>query len=354
MSGMELISKEEDLSKRRIAYIDFMNIWACFGVVCLHCSGSVFEYGQIETRLWLLSMLVQTIMHPAVPLFFMITGTTLLEYRKKYSTKVYFKKRFLRTGIPFVFWSIFYLYRPVFMDKTEMPGWEEFRNAILNNQAIGIFWFFYSLFAIYLCIPVFSLLIEHGYKVVAYICILSFLSVAIYPVIIRFVFPVYGEILPTFFSGYIGYVFLGWLIYRKEISSKIRKVIYFFGILGAILLFAGTWYLSFRGGAIDEFFMEYTSIACYPLSAAVMVFGRYANWDRLYSFIAPEKISKIAGAGLGIYLVHLFYIELSEKIGILAVHPMYYTIIMPFAIYLVSLITVLLLQKIPIIRKVLP
>ena len=103
MSGMELISKEEDLSKRRIAYIDFMNIWACFGVVCLHCSGSVFEYGQIETRLWVLSMLVQTIMHPAVPLFFMITGTTLLEYRKKYSTKFYFKKRFLRTGIPFVF-----------------------------------------------------------------------------------------------------------------------------------------------------------------------------------------------------------------------------------------------------------
>lgn len=351
---MEQMKKKELLSRKRIAYIDFMNIWACFGVVCLHCSGYVFEYGQIETRLWMLSMLIQTIMHPAVPIFFMITGTTLLEYRKKYSTKVYFKKRFLRTGIPFVFWSVFYLYRSVFMEKTEMPGWEELRNAILNNQATGIFWFFYALFAIYLCIPVFSLLVEHGYKVVEYICILSFLAVAVYPVLTRFYFPIYEGIVPTFFTGYIGYVFWGWLIYRKEISRKMRKVIYFLGIAGAILLFAGTWCLSARGGAIDEFFMEYTSLACYPLSVAVMVFGRYANWDRLYSFIAPEKISKIAGAGLGIYLVHLFYIELSEKIGILAVHPMYYTIIMPFAIYLVSLITVLLLQKIPIIRKVLP
>lgn len=120
----------------------------------MHCSGSVFEYGNIEGRLFLLSLFVQTLAHSAIPVFFMITGTTLLEYRKKYDTKTFFKKRFMRTVIPFVFWSLFYLLRPVWMEGTPFPKAEDFRNALFNNGATGIFWFFYTLFAIYLCIPV--------------------------------------------------------------------------------------------------------------------------------------------------------------------------------------------------------
>ena len=60
-----------------------MNIYACFSVICMHCSGSVFEYGNIEGRLFLLSLFVQTLAHSAIPVFFMITGTTLLEYSKR-------------------------------------------------------------------------------------------------------------------------------------------------------------------------------------------------------------------------------------------------------------------------------
>lgn len=338
----------------RIAYIDFMNILACFGVICLHCSGYVFDYGNVETRLWALSMLVQTITHWAIPVFFMITGTTLLEYRKKYDTKTYFKKRFLRTGVPFIFWSIFYLYRPVFMENAPLPKLEDIRNAILNNQAIGIFWFFYTLFAVYLSIPVLSLLTEHGTKIVKYICIMSFLCLAIYPIITRFFFPLYGELVPPFFTGYIGYLFLGWLIYKKEFSLKTRRVIYASGLVGAFLMFFGTWFLSARSGAIDEILMQYASLACYPMSAAVMVAGRYLPWEKLYKFCKSEKISKIANAGLGIYTVHMFYIYWGEKITILITHPMYYTLIMPFVIYALSLITVLILQKIPLLRKIVP
>lgn len=339
---------------KRIAYIDFMNILACFGVICLHCSGSVFAYGEVEPRLWLLSMLVQTLTHWSIPVFFMITGTTLLEYRKKYDTKIYFKKRFLRTGIPFVFWSVFYLFRPVFMDGAALPTLEDFRNAIFNNQALGIFWFFYTLFAIYLCIPIFSLLTEHGYRIPEYICILSFLGVAVYPVITRFFFPVYSETVPPFLTGYIGYLFLGWLIYKKELSQKTRRIIYIFGVLGALLMFFGTWYLSSQSGTLDQIFMEYLSIACYPMSTAVMVAGRYLKWEKIYDFCKPEKISKIANAGLGIYLVHIFYICLGEKFTFLVIHPMYYTLIMPFIIYSVSLITVLILKKIPLVQKLVP
>lgn len=144
------MSLAEQPVPKRLDYIDFMNIFACFGVVCLHCSGLVFCFS--ETRAWFAAMFVQTVFHFAVPVFFMISGTTLLEYRARYSTKAFFKKRFTKTGIPFVFWSLFYLLVPTVFGKAPLPTFEAVRNGIFNNGANNVFWFFYVIFAsIFLC-----------------------------------------------------------------------------------------------------------------------------------------------------------------------------------------------------------
>lgn len=67
-------------SPKRLYYIDILNILSCFAVVVLHCSGGVFYYQK--TRLWFIYMFLQTVAHFAVPVFFMITGANLLDYRK--------------------------------------------------------------------------------------------------------------------------------------------------------------------------------------------------------------------------------------------------------------------------------
>ena len=36
----------------------------------------------------------------------MITGTTLMQYRERYDTKTFFKKRFSKVLVPFLFWAI--------------------------------------------------------------------------------------------------------------------------------------------------------------------------------------------------------------------------------------------------------
>lgn len=340
---------------KRIEYIDFMNIIACFSVVYLHCSGNVFAFGTVDSRLWFLSMFIQTVAHFAVPVFFMITGTTLLEYRKRYDTKTFLKKRFFKTGVPFLFWSYIYLLLPCVLDGADIPGVHTYLNAVLTNNANNIFWFFYYIFAIYMCIPAFSLIVgkEH-FKIVEYICLLAFFSSAVYPVVNRFVAPVTDLILPPFLTGYVGYIFLGWLIYHEEYSRKIRMGIYACGISGAILMFWGTWVLSKQAGEIDTFFMEYNSIACYPMSAAVMLFGKHIPWDKVYKIIPMIWVKKIASAGLGIYVVHMILIILFERISVLNAHPAYFTVFMPVVIYGISLGIVLTLKKIPGVRRLIP
>lgn len=346
---------ERIVKSQRLAYIDFMNIAACFGVISLHCSGSVHSYGMIEERLWILSMCVQTIAHYSIPVFFMITGTTLLEYRKKYDTRIFFRKRFLRVGIPFFYWTIIYMLLPMIMDGAPMPGASAWRDAFLSNGANNIFWFFYTIFGIYFCMPVFSLIAkEENFKTIEYLCIGAFITVAIYPAITRFIVPIVGEILPTAMGGYIGYVFIGWLILHENFSKKVRCFIYGSGIVGAVLMFAGTWHLSAKAGSLDSFFMEYNSIACFPMSVAVMLFGKNVPWEQLYRWIPERVVTKIASAGLGIYVIHMIFIRLFDKFPIIYEHPMYITIFGPIGVYLLSLGAVLILQKVPLVKHIIP
>lgn len=343
----------EEKTRKRLDYIDFMNIFACFGVVCLHCSGLVFTFQQ--TRAWFVSMLVQTVFHFAVPVFFMISGTTLLEYRARYSTKVFFKKRFTKTGIPFLFWSLFYLFYPSVFGSAQMPNFEAVRNGIFNNGASYIFWFFYAIFGIYLSMPILSLLAKpENFRQIGYFCLLVYFFRGIFPCITRFVQPIYGDLVPTVVTGYLGYIFLGWLIKHEQFSRRTRAVIYASGVGGALLMFFGTWLLSRQSGSLDIFFMEYNSVACFPLSAAVMLFAKHCRWERVYKIVPQKAVRAFAGASLGVYVLHMLLLTWVEHLGIFATHPVYYMATIPFLVYFVGVGLVLLLSKIPIIKHLVP
>ena len=339
--------------KKRLDYVDFANIAAAFAVICLHCSGGVFDYA--EERRWYLALLIQTVMHFAVPVFFMLTGTILLEYRRRYTTRTFFKKRALRTGIPFLFWTVVYLFSPVIMYQASLPDLAAVRNAFLNNGATNIFWFFYALFGIYLAMPVLSLLAKpENFRQIEYLCALSFVFNALLPVFTRYVGPVYGELKPAIVGGYFGYVFLGWLIRHEQYSKKTRLLIYAAGASGALLMFFGTWALARQSGETNTFFMEYNSVACFPMSAALLLWFKHIPWQKVYRFIPQRFVTKAAGAGLGVYVMHMLVLQISEKYGWFDNHPMYGMLFMPFLIYIFCVLLTCLLQKIPIVRHLIP
>ena len=77
---------------------------AITAVVFLHTNGCFWLYS--EDRYWKTADLIESCFYFAVPVFFSITGITLLDYRKKYTTEVYFKKRVAKILLPFLFWSL--------------------------------------------------------------------------------------------------------------------------------------------------------------------------------------------------------------------------------------------------------
>lgn len=147
--------------KEHYFYIDILRILACLCVIYMQCNRIADPY--TDTSVYRQRMFVETIAYWAVPVFFMISGATLFDYRERYQTGAYFKKRFLKTGLPFITWTLINLVLKVAL------GQMEFRSSLsgmidlfTNTTAEQVYWFFIPLFMMYLCIPVLSLLKDYN------------------------------------------------------------------------------------------------------------------------------------------------------------------------------------------------
>ena len=115
----------------RILYFDLLNIAATICVVYLHCNGMVHTFARGWN--WVLGLAIECVFYWAVPVFFMLSGATLIGYRKRYSTADYLKKRVSRIFVPFFAWSlIWYLLLPGI--RGEEPSVVDFLTKAFGNH----------------------------------------------------------------------------------------------------------------------------------------------------------------------------------------------------------------------------
>ena len=90
--------------KNHLDYIDVLNVLASFAVVMLHTN--CFWDGPSIGRAWISANFIESFFYWAVPIFFMISGVTLMDYRQRMTTSEYFVHRVRKTLVPFVMWTL--------------------------------------------------------------------------------------------------------------------------------------------------------------------------------------------------------------------------------------------------------
>lgn len=254
--------------KKRVLYFDFLNITAALGVIFLHCNGIAHNYS--DTLAWYQALLVEVVFYWPVPIFFMLSGATLMGYRERYSTSEFFKKRFLRTVIPFILWTLISAaYKDINPFET---GFKDFLNRCIGTSIENVYWFFIPLFAIYLSMPVISLLKEQR-KILWYMVGGVFLLSSFLPLVCGYFGIGWNYSLSMLTAGgNLIFVILGYLLSTQEIKKKYRLIIYALGILSAAFRYFMTVYLSVQDGKINKFFFGYTQFHSVFLAAAVLCF----------------------------------------------------------------------------------
>lgn len=339
-----------DRKSNRVLYFDVLNILSCIAVIALHHNGLVHSFE--DTLAWRESLVVECALYWAVPVFLMISGANLLNYREKYSTAVFFKKRVLRTVVPWLIWSGIMLIWKVQTGQMELKA----KNAkyilglVLNYKVETVYWFFGALFACYLAIPVFSVVVKER-KTLWYIVILNFFFLSCLPVLKTWYEFSWGLDVPVIGSLII-YVLLGYLLATENISKKGRILLYSVGFGGFLFRFVYTYILSVQNQKTDTSIKGYAIFHAVFLSVAVFEWGKNVRWDKWLPEWFKKRISIISSCSFGIFLLHkiVMYYERSG-FRLSAKSHLWRFAFVPVT-YLVSLCIVFVLKKIPIVRKI--
>ena len=338
--------------KERVQFINYLNIIACFAVICLHCSQLCFR--PENSASWYYSVFMQSAFVFAVPIFFMISGANLLAYDQRYSTATFFKKRFKRTfGALLIGSSIVYILTCIcpnaFSRAPRVFSLIDFLDLFMTNQIELIYWFFYIVLAIYLFTPILSHLASSKSKL-GYAIIFFFSVSTLIPTISRYI-PSFEYIQSLFgtqsLTGGIAFYLIGYYVCNYLTPPK-KKACFGIFLSCVALMFFTT--IAINVDAIkqpnipyDGFYTNAFSVFSFLGSTALFVLFKSLE-PQLEK--TPNKIKsiveKLSSASLGVYLIHLLVMDF---IATIAPHPWWISMtIEPVPVYIISVAIVLTTQ----------
>ena len=350
--------KSNLVNSQRIVYFDLLNILAIIAVVAMHANGIVHNNPKI--RAWNTSLIVDCICYWAVPVFLMLSGATLINYRKKYDTKTFFKKRFLKVLIPFIFWAIFMIIWKIYTKQiiyAQISNIKKFLNFVLTNKEEPTYYFMFEILGIYLTMPFLTLVAKEENKKTLW---LTILLIFIFNSVLSNIFPLigitYNNSLTVQVGGYIIFVLLGYLLSTQDLTKKQKIFLYISAIVGIIFRYLITFILSKQSGKVIKSTWGYDQWHSVLLACSVFVFvkGLRINEKIKNNKKLLQILKNVSSCSFGIYLTHKIIMYYEIIIFKVNDSSWQWRTIGVLTTYLISLTIVYTLKKIPILNKIVP
>ncbi|HEX2697601.1 MAG TPA: acyltransferase family protein [Anaerolineales bacterium] len=348
-------------SEHRIIYwADLIRVVAIYLVVVIHVSGQLTNvWGQIPDGQWISADVYGGVARVSVPLFFMISGYLLLPRAE--SLRDFYTKRMAKILIPFVVWSLIYLAwfcggHP----NTCTPSLVQ--NLLLVQGTYYHLWFLYSLISIYLILPVLRLMIrpDTDKKVLWYLIGLWIVFQPILATANQF-WNFRVNISAPLATGFLCYFVLGYLLGEIELSRSLVIWSAALWLMGALVTILGTYLFTRNSGQYDGFFYDFVSLNVILASGAAFVLLRWVSDAKVFDSPQIHSITRsLSTAAFGIYLIHIIVIEVL-RYGIPFLHidafmgnAIWSIPLVATTTFIPSCFIVRLLQKIPVIKQIVP
>jgi surface polysaccharide O-acyltransferase-like enzyme len=343
--------------------IDLIRVTAIFLVIFLHATNTFYNQiplGTISDYQWWTFVAYKSLALSCVPLFVILTGSLLLQPAKlDEPIGVFLRKRVKRIGLAFVFWTLIYLAWSFYITNTPFT-FDSISMGLVTSFFTGAyyhFWYLYLIAGLYLITPLLRAgVVFKNPKLIGYLIGVWFISICIIPLLpILTGFSLPGEVFVV--GGFTGYFLAGSYLQKKRLK---RRFIYYFLILGFIFTLASTWVMTYHVEPVSN---DYTFFDYLSLNVVVMSVGAYAlllrfpvDWPGKNHPYAKKIIQNISKNTLPIYLLHVIVLETFVRglLGVtldLTILPVIQVPLASIAILFITLGLVLLMKKIPVLKK---
>ena len=340
---------------KRFAYMDFLRIAAVFLVIVNHTNSDVFQATEPSDAIWWISILWYYLSKIGVPLFVMVSGACLLPKVDSYQKAA---QRFFRIGVVLVLFSYLYFLLGVVQnyggvkDALNLLG---FLKIVWHGPITDSFWYLYFYLGLMLMLPWLQRLAKAMQKRdLLYLILLSFGLSALLPLIAHYVpaLAPSGYFSVPLLSVYLGVFFAGH--YAHAYIDKINKalcVAVIAACLAASALLTYGEYLAVGAGGQYWFMDERTAPSIFVILCAMAVLLMFKSVLRAPAKQTKSRLQTLGGCAFGIYLLQDIFIgqtrywlfaPLAQQIP-----PMIAVLLWEIGVFLVALLLVLLVRKIP-------
>ena len=318
--------------RERIAFLDWLRVAACFMVMAIHSAEPFYLGGEAPDVTFLASRgdalwitVVECICRTCVPLFAIASSYLLFPVRRPAGE--FFRRRFLRVGVPFLAWAAAYVW---------MAGGSWGKMCFNFPDEGGHLWFVPMIAGLYILMPLLSPWAEKVGKKELFLWICAWLFTTLFPFARLLWTRLYGA--PSFgavpylwgecpwngfgafhyISGFAGYMMIG-LWFRKfgrDLSwARTLSVAVPLWLAGAAIMGTAFFGALSRHGfplskdyayaVVSETGIEYNSTGvALATIGAFMVLRKFEFKGAFYRF----AVKPVSEASYGMYLMHMFFL----------------------------------------------
>lgn len=312
---------------KRIVFLDYARIFACFLVILVHVCESYYGISDGEMacsqsmvanewdRIWV--SVFDGFSRMAVPLFIIISAYLLVPLKEEEAAWTFYKRRFKRVIPPFIVFMLLYSTLPlVWGQLSAEESLFDLSRVWLNFPSLaGHLWFMYPLLSIYLFAPMISpWLRKTSANEELFFMGLFFVSTFL-PFINHFIGEAWGQCfwnefhLLWYFSGYLGYVVTAHYIRKHLTWSRSKRLGW-----GATMLLVGaaTTIWSFYtqvvpGQMLDTVTIELGWRFCTP-NVVLLTIGAFLMFSCIEQKDEPKVVVEGSKLSYGVYLMHIFWL----------------------------------------------
>ncbi len=339
--------------------VDLIRTLAIVLIILVHANGFPYSLNGGVTPIvafnWWTLNVYGAIGNLGVPLFVMLSGALLLDPAKcDEPMRVFFKKRFARIGLPFIFWTTAYFAWGHFVHGYALTPTSIFEGLVSGSYAH--LWFLYLIMGLYLVTPILRVVVKYierqKFKFLLALWVIGSFFVPFVQLFIGFNY----NPLMFVFVGWVGYYLFGAFLLKSEVSSRTAYIALILGLMGAALGDAIA--PVFAGAQVMGFFHEYLIFNIISASAASFLILISIRKNRFEGNTAQNRLLHWIGQNtLPIYLIHMMVLEtigfgwLGFTINNMMIIPIIEVPLLTAITFVLSAAIVYPLMKIPYLNK---
>jgi surface polysaccharide O-acyltransferase-like enzyme len=338
--------------------VDLIRSVGIFLVILLHVSiqpVSIPSNISLTTAWWAFDF-YNSIARPCVPLFVMLSGYLLLQPSKvNEPLRVFFKKRWARIGLPFIFWGVIYFVWTMAFDGVTFS-----LNSVVQSLLQGpyvTFWYLYMLVGLYLLTPILRVFMAYASDhVMEFVLVVWFIGTGLVPLAGLMGLDLNGNVF--ILPGWIGYFLFGGYLPKLRTAMRSWKLygLMAFGLSWTML---GSAFMEIDPGPQLYFFFDYltanviiVSVALFVLLSSVSLrsFENQPSW-------AKRLVHVVGQNSLPIYLFHMLLLEAFQKglfgfnLTIMSFNPVIMTPLLSVIILFLSVGLIVPLKRVPYLKR---